>query len=328
MIHPMDIRLLRREDEEKYGEWVNAHPQGNLWQSLDWKRFQESLGHETKIYAAFVKESIIASALVVIDRTTGGYAVWDIPRGPLSNDDPQAISALLTHIQADARQQKGLVLYFSPAESPLPLPFRTRVSPRHEQPEATVMVDLQTSKEEILQRMHSKGRYNIKVAEKHGVIVEQSRDAESFHALLAATAERDQFTLSSKKQYFSFLEQIPGSFLLMAYAEHKPVAGLMGVIHGSTGIYYYGASSYEHRALMAPYLLQWEAIKYCKAQGATRYDLLGIAPPDAPANHPWKGITDFKNKFGGHIIVYPPEQMLLLRPMLYRALRLKRKLFG
>jgi len=83
------------------------------------------------------------------------------------------------------------------------------------------------------------------------------------------------------------------------------------VIWNGTGVYYYGASSYEDRALMAPYLLQWEAMKICKAEGCTKYDLLGISHPDTKKD-PWEGISDFKRKFGGEVITYPPEQVLML----------------
>jgi lipid II:glycine glycyltransferase (peptidoglycan interpeptide bridge formation enzyme) len=101
----------------------------------------------------------------------------------------------------------------------------------------------------------------------------------------------------------------------------------MGVTWNGTGIYYYGASSYEHRNLMAPYLLQWEAMRLCKKSGCDHYDLLGISAPDS-VDDPWAGISDFKRKFGGTVITYPPEQTLVLRPMVKRALGLKRKLLG
>ncbi len=103
------------------------------------------------------------------------------------------------------------------------------------------------------------------------------------------------------------------------------------------GIYYYGASSYEHRSLMAPYLLQWKAMEHCKELGCLTYDLLGVAPPENAASsqlqaasspHPWAGITDFKEKFGGELIEYPHEQQIVLRPFALKALTLKRQLLG
>jgi lipid II:glycine glycyltransferase (peptidoglycan interpeptide bridge formation enzyme) len=340
------IRTLSSADLDLYTSWLSSHPRNTLWQSLGWKAFQESLARQVRIYVVEHEKQIVASALTVIDRTTGGYSAWDIPRGPLWKN-PAAITPLLRQIREDAYKEKGLALYLSPLD-PLPsLPFPLRKSPRHEQPEASMVVDVSGTEEEILKKMHPKGRYNIKVAEKHGVIVEQSADASTFHRLIAETAGRDGFTPASKKHYFNFLQTIPGSFLLIAYKDHQAIAGLIGVIDGKTGlpavaeghkmnereqpsakvgIYYYGASSYEHRSSMAPYLLQWEAIKRCKAEGCEYYDLLGIAPPDASKNHPWSGITDFKSKFGGHLVIYPPEQMYMLRPFHYGVLKLKRRI--
>ena len=93
---------------------------------------------------------------------------------------------------------------------------------------------------------------------------------------------------------------------------------------------------------MAPYLLQWEAIKYCKAKGCRTYDFLGIAPlsPSPPEGegrasqaregegHPWQGISDFKAKFGGTVLTYPPEQEVTLRPVMKGLLEMKRYFFG
>ena len=60
-------------------------------------------------------------------------------------------------------------------------------------------------------------------------------------------------------------------------------------------IYYYGASSSEHRNLMAPYLLQWSAISHAKKRGLQLYDFLGIASPEEK-NSSLAGVTDFKLK--------------------------------
>lgn len=333
----MDIRLLTTAPElAAYDAWVSAHAEGSLWQSLAWKRFQEARKREVRVYAAMEGDRIVASALVVIDRTAGGYSTWDIPRGPLAEDRGQRTGSgeLLHHIVADAKADRCFALYLSPL-SALPSDFRllTSDSPRHEQPEATRIVDLTLTEEDLLKQMHQKGRYNIKVAEKNGVRVELSQDVAAYATLARETAKRDGFTVPSQAHFEAFLRTVEGSFLLLAYAgtletHPSPIAGLIGVVWETTGIYYYGASSYEHRALMAPYLLQWEAMKHCKAQGCERYDLLGVAPPGAPENHPWQGISGFKEKFGGETVTYPPERQTILRPLVYALLRLKRRLAG
>ncbi len=331
--------MTSAEDVHRYGEWLHSHPQGCLWQSAEWKAYQEALGKEVRIYVLKEGTDIFATALVIIDRTTFGFSTWDIPRGPIwefGNRDSD-LGLFLNTIVNDARQDRCFCLYLSPQiplTDPLPQiripnPCSLSLSPRHEQPAVTRIIDLTQPEEEILKRMKSKGRYNISVAHKHGIHVEQSEDISAFMDLLKKTGHRDNFTIHPRKHYEAFLSKLPGSFLFLAsIPQGKPVAGLLGVIWGTRAIYYYGASDYASRALMAPYALQWAAMRHAKAAGCTSYDLLGVAPPDAPAEHPWQGVSAFKEKFGGTLVTYPPEQEIVLRPIASRLLRLKRKLIG
>jgi lipid II:glycine glycyltransferase (peptidoglycan interpeptide bridge formation enzyme) len=282
--------------------------------------------------------------LVIIDRTKGGLSTWEIPRGPLWTDN-DAMQKLLERIVDDAKKERCIALYLSPPISLTAHSSQLTASQRHIHCEATRIIDLTKSEDEILAQMHSKGRYNINVAKRHSITVEEGsvRDMGVFYELLQSTAGRDGFTISPESHYTRFLDSLEGSFILMAKHAHTPIAALIGVVWGNTGIYYYGASSHEDRQLMAPYLLQWEAMKLCKTKGCAEYDLLGIDPerpatsdPASPrlrgANQqpasPWAGITEFKRKFGGTVTTYPPEQMIVLRPWTTMALRMKRALFG
>ena len=133
------------------------------------------------------------------------------------------------------------------------------------------------------------------------------------------------------KKYRTFYETIEESFLIIAYHPEnnaKAIAGLLGVIWKDQGIYYYGASDHDNRGLMAPYRIQWRAMRYCKERDCKTYDLLGIAPEGAGHTHPWHGISEFKEKFGGKVVTYPAEQVMVLRPWKYRLLGWKRKLLG
>ena len=177
--------------------------------------------------------------------------------------------------------------------------------------------------------MKEKGRYNIRLAERHGVKVEASSDIHTFYELLKRTGHRDQFGIKPKSHYEKFL-QLPRSFLLLAFdadTQKTPLAGLIGVVWGATGIYYYGASDERFKAKMAPYLLQWHAIKLCRSKGAKRYDFLGVAPTD-DASHPWAGVTRFKKQFGGEVVNYPQEQEIRLMPITKRFIDWKRKILG
>lgn len=359
--------LTTPADLVRYEAWLRGHPEGTLWQSLDWKRYQEALGRKTRLYVVEDERgAITASALVIVDRTTMGFCTWDIPRGPLQamSDERSAVSTLLGHIVADAQHDRCMTLYLSPFSSLKAHSSQLTASSRHEQPSATRIIDLTLSDEQILAQMHPKGRYNIAVAKKHGVRVEASQDIDAFSVLLRETAARDRFIVGSTLRYASFFRELPGSFLLLAYEaisdqrlavstkEHSshrllqaasyehtssklkaqsskpPIGGLMGLVYRTTGIYYYGASSYAYRALMAPSLLQFEAMRLCRARGARSYDLLGVVAGPRAAGHPWEGISAFKAKFGGQVITYPPEQQIVLRPIVRALLTMKRRVLG
>jgi lipid II:glycine glycyltransferase (peptidoglycan interpeptide bridge formation enzyme) len=315
------------------------HPQGTLWQSLAWKRYHEACGREVRVYAAESDErramsgELSASALVIIDRTAGGFSTWEIPRGPLWTSE-EGMQALLQRIAHDAKSERCISLYLSPSIVLTAHSSQLTASHRHVQPTATRIIDLTVPEEQILAQMHSKGRYNINLARKHGVAVVQgsANDIPGFYGLLQETGKRDGFTIASESHYTRFLSSLEGSFLLMAKHEDRPIAGLLGVIWNGIGIYYYGASSFADRALMAPYLLQWEAMRQCRMHGCGAYDLLGIEDESRINNQEsrgsWAGITEFKRKFGGTVVTYPQEQVQVLRPWMNRALWMKRKVLG
>ena len=331
----MPVHLLTSPaDLDRYEVWLKDSGLGNLWQSLEHKAYLEALGTEVRIYTSednghpvdrsLSAGGIRASALVMIDRTTGGYSTWDIPRGPLGDG-----TELLERIIDDAKKDKCLALYFSPIKPIVGCRLSVVGSPRHIHCEATRIIDLTKSEEDILSQMKQKGRYNIKVAKKSGVTVKESTDIDAFYDLVQHTGKRDGFVSLSKKKYQAFLDHLPGSFLLLAYDKQtEPIAGVLSVIWGKRLIYYYGASNHAQRAKMAPYLLQWESMCIGKAKGCTEYDLLGIAPENANPDHPWTGISSFKEKFGGEVVTYPKEKMIVLKPMMYHLLRMKRAILG
>lgn len=202
----------------------------------------------------------------------------------------------------------------NPTKNPL-----KQIIPRH-----TIIIDLKQSAEEMLNKMHPKGRYNIKLSERKGIQIKQSTDITEFYQILEDTAKRDGFAINSFDYYQQFLTQLGNKAkLFMAYYNDKPIAGILNGYFNKTAIYYYGASSNEHRNLMAPYLLQWHAIQDAKNNKFTHYDLLGIADPSNPKD-PLQGVTYFKQKFGGTPHTWPASRIIINKPIFYFALKIRK----
>lgn len=193
------------------------------------------------------------------------------------------------------------------------------------QPEWRAVVDLRSSNEDILYSMHQKGRYNIRVAERHGIAVKESDDVEAFYDLFIATARRERFSPRAKQYFINLLSMIPGAKLFIASYNTRPLAAALVIFQGKMATYLYGASSNEHREKMAPYLLHWEVMKRAKASGCETYDLGEIAPVGA-ANHPLQGLTDFKMKFGAQMVHLLGAWDYVYRPLWYTAFFLVEKL--
>lgn len=166
----------------------------------------------------------------------------------------------------------------------------------------TALIDLKKSEEEILSEMKPKWRYNIWLATKKWVeVFEVEKTLENikiFYSLILETTSRDWFSWNSLEYYKNFLEIIPESSLIFTKIWDKILSAWIFIFNKEISIYYYWASTSlkEFRNLMAPYSMQWYAIKKAKEIWSKYYDFLWIASPE-DKNSPLAWVTDFKLKF-------------------------------
>ncbi len=174
-------------------------------------------------------------------------------------------------------------------------------------PYYTVIIDLDKSEDEILSQMKPKWRYNIKLAIKKWIkckIVEKTeKNINIFYNLVLETIARDSFSWNSLNYYKTFLNNIKESELIFAYKEKEVIASGIFILHDGVALYYYWASSSkkEYRNLMAPYFLQWTAIKEAKRKWCKFYDFLGVMTPWSKDSS-LKWVTAFKLKFNKNSI--------------------------
>ena len=65
--------------------------------------------------------------------------------------------------------------------------------------------------------------------------------------------------------------------------------------------YFIGMSRDVHRNLMPTYLLQWETMRWARAQGCAVYDMWG-APDKLDESDPLWGVYRFKKGFGAQFV--------------------------
>jgi peptidoglycan pentaglycine glycine transferase (the first glycine) len=312
-----ESRNMNHEVQNKMLNW-HKFKRRNLWQHPIWGDFQKSIGRKT-----WMIEIEGASALVVQHKMPFGLNWLEVPRGPLFSDE-KSLPEILKKIEEIGKNEKSVFVRMSSYEELKIKNEKLKITLADHHPETSLVIDLHQSEEEILTQMKPKGRYNIKVAEKHEVIVSESTDVDAFYQLLSKTGGRDGFSIHSKSYYENMMKSLGSNAqLLLAKYQDRIIAGGIFIYLDEWGIYYYGASDNEYRNVMAPYLVQWEAIKEAKKRGCKCYDFLGISPNDQK-NHPWAGVTEFKKKFGGRIVDYPKAKVMVLRPFWYFLYKIRK----
>ena len=310
-------------------EWTALLPkehQSFLW-SWKWGEAQESLGKKVK-RIVFIHEdgTRLFAAQAIQQATFFALNYWMLPYGPFeltsatSEQCKQAITQLrdyfvdATFLRIEPRM---------PEEDYKELGLVPR---RSYQPAVTRLIDLTQTEEELLAGMHSKTRYNARLAERHGVKVRvgNAQDIDRYIELEEETAKRDGFKpLSSSYVKKLFQELAPSGLIRLRLAEKEGVllAASIEAVSEDTITYLFGASSSEQREVMAPFALHLEAIKAAKSEGKHWYDLWGCNPEseeDLFYKPSWKGITRFKVGWGGVLKEYGGTWDLPLQKKLYR----------
>ena len=260
--------------------------------------------------------SPLAAASLLVRRVQSRIpvAVAYVPKGPLLDwSDAGLVEAVLGGLETQARAAGAIFVKIDPdvrADAELgqavvaTLARRGwRRSAENIQYRNTVISDLTPSEDDLLAAMKPKWRYNIRLAERRGVVVRPgaAADLPAFYAMYAETGGRDGFLVRPFDYYRAiwarFLADGLGC-LLLAEVAGAPVAGLILFRFGPTAYYFYGASTAQSRETMPNHLLQWTAMRWAKSAGCTRYDWWG-APDVLEESDPMWGVFRFKQGFGG-----------------------------
>lgn len=186
------------------------------------------------------------------------------------------------------------------------------------------VLDVTPSEEQLLASFKQKTRYNIKVAEKRGVTVEIDNSEAAFERYLQLTEEttkRQGFYAHSRDYHQTMWDSLhPAGIahLLTAKYEGEIITTWVLFKFGDSLYYPYGASTREHREVMANNLVMWEAIKLAKKWGLHYLDMWGALGPEPDSHDPWYGFHNFKSGYGARHVEYVGTWDYVAMPLLYK----------
>lgn len=304
----------RVSDPQEWQKTLGQLPNPHILQSWEWGAFKSRHGWQVSHWL-WEKAGQPQAAALVLTRRLGllPARVMYVPKGPvLDYGDLPLLAQVLEDLESLARQERALFVKIDPdvrteslEEEQVVGCLRRRgwqFSREQVQFRNTLLLDLTPDLDEILARMKSKWRYNIRLAQRRGVGVRKGgvEDLPLLYRLYQETSQRDRFVIRPEAYY----RDAWGSFIearmahpLIAEVEGEAVAMVILFQFGQRAWYMYGASRSIHRERMPNHLLQWEAIRWAKAQGCTIYDLWG-APDVSDESDPMWGVYRFKEGFG------------------------------
>ena len=353
----MEVKQIK--DNKFAQEWndfviQNSSPASFL-QSWEWGDFREKvLAEKVFRFGVFENGNLLCVAQLVKRDLPSGRFYLNCAKGPVitktqkhKNTKTQIFELLINEIKKIAKEEKIVFFRIAPpyenvapsfsseqidnsglkAGATYKLGFaKPKILTNLIEPENTLVLNLERPEEELLRQMHSKTRYNIRLAEKHGIIVKiqdtrnlprltrvkagkiqknsniqiliSKKNIDDFYDLLKETAKRDKINIYDKSyyenliDYFSQMSNVKCQMFLAEF-EDKILSAILVIGFGNTATYFYGASSNKMRELMPNYAVQWQAIKWAKEQGYNFYDFWGVSDKKKG----WAGITRFKKGF-------------------------------
>jgi len=332
--------ILQPGDATRWREFVAHTPAGDVLQCMEWGEVKAHTGWVPVSLAVTDGPAIVAGALVLKRPAPLGRSILYCPRGPVVDfANAAAFDCLVDGLGQLAREHRAVLVKVDPPVSgddaaaglrragfrPAPIEGRGFGGT---QPRAVMKTAPLEDDETLLGRFKPKTRYNIRLAEKKGVIVtgDTTRDdLQAFHALLLETAERDGFHVRGLHYYetlWDCLVERGLARLFLATYQSRPISGAIDFILGDHCWYVYGASSNELRHLMPNHLLQWTMMRWARDSGCRVYDFRGVALDRPGTEGPLEGLARFKAGFAAEYVEYLGEWDLPLSPMLYGAFTL------
>jgi len=330
----MIIRRVLPEEKEAYNK-IAKHP----LQTWEWGDFKEKTGMKPVRLGFFEEGKLIGGAQVLFRSLPKvNYSIGYLPKGDLPTKE------LINALRELAIEEKAIFIKLEPdfvvhrwlnnkgkiLEKPIEendpnlKKLGLQVADKALFDPHSFILDLTPTESELLSRMHSKTRYNIRLAQRSGVKIVEKSDQEGlniFIELLQKTLKRQGFYMhgpSYFEQLWPILSRAKIAHIFLAKYQESVLSAWMIFTWGKKLYYPYGASSDQHRNLMASNLLCWEVIKFGKKEGCSSFDMWGSLGPGADPKHPWYGFHRFKKGYSGDLVRYVGSWDLVLNSFLYR----------
>lgn len=315
-------------DRSLWNDTLRTFAHAHILQTWEWGAFKQATTGWQPLRWLFQRDGQTVGMVSLGVRRVAGLQLMYAPKGFVTHfDQPDLVADILAVLETYARRRLTLWLKLDPdliaatglpesdEDTPHPDGARFiaqlkargwRFSDDQVQFRNTLCVDLTQDEDALLAQMSQNTRRKVRTAEKKGVTVRVATldDLPTLYALYQTTSERDGFLIRP----FGYYEKAWRDFMqaglahaLLAEHEGQPIAHVILFHFGRKCWYFYGASDNRARETMPNYALQWEAMRWAKAQGYVVYDMWGAPDVFDERDRLW-GVYEFKRGFRGQVV--------------------------
>lgn len=301
-------------DDAAWDSFVATTTFGSYLQRTAWARVKAVNGWTSaRVMAPTPGGEPAIGAQLLVRRPRGvPWAFAYAPRGPVAEAWTAATVARFTESLRSAPLGRSSHVRIDPeieADGPHDIDGSLRAALRGSgwrtapaiQPSSTRIVDVSIGEDALWDGLRKKWRQYVNKARAGGVTVAEAEGDPigPFYRIYRETADRAGFLIRTEQAYRDIWEAYrPSGDATMLFASDRdgtPQAALFLIRNGGRVVEPYGGMTATGADLRANYLLKWEAIRRAAADGATAYDMWGLAQA---------GIAHFKAGFGGREVRY------------------------
>ena len=340
---PINLKVYEVKERARWNDGLRRLACAHILQTWEWGEFKRATGGWQPQRLAFARDGQIVAQASLATKTLGPLRVMVVSKGPaLDYTDGDLVDSVLHELERRAKGLGVVWLKIDPdviAATGLPgseddrphergqalmavLRARGwRYSDSQVQFRNTLCINLRRSEAELLAAMSGNTRRKIRAAAKKGVTIRPASadDLPLLYQLYQITGQRDGFLIRP----FAYYQQAWRAFMEAGLA-HALIAEYQGVAiaqvilfhFGGKCWFFYGASANEERQRMPNYALQWEAMKWAKAQGYATYDMWGAPDKFDESDSLW-GVYQFKRGFRGVLTRHIGAWDFASSPLLY-----------
>lgn len=323
-------RIKKLNDRKLWDEVASRYENATFILSWNWGEFERSRGVNFDNYAIYDSEDNIVGLLPVkqVKALRGRYL--HLRHAPLMDwENAQLVELVMKFLRKMARKGGWQFVRMSPLLANSPLSYdllkenKLKPATAHAvDAENTLVLDLTKTEENLMMEMRKNTRYSIRKAEKMGVKVVSTSGMENFDqfwTIFEDAVKRNQWVAYSRsyiEKEFEILAKDNMARMFFSFYGSKPIAASIFTYFNGHSVYHHSGSLTQYREIPAAYLLQWEAIKYAKANGMRVHNLWGVSPEDNK-EHPWYGLSLFKRGFGGYEVQTVHAHDMIVYPFAY-----------